>query len=67
MANLCAHTGLDPDMVGDAFIGALDSGLAFSLANMNRVVPEIHDDYSGLDKWREKHKRRGKPVGITLG
>lgn len=67
LANLCRPLDADPDRVGAAMIQALDSGLRFNSAAMNRPVVERHDDYSGLDKWREKTKRRGKPQGITLG
>jgi len=55
-----------PQRVGDAFIEALDSGLAFSLANMNRVVPEPRDDWSEVNEWRQRTKRRGKPEALTL-
>lgn len=66
LANLCRPLDADPDRVGAAMIQALDSGLRFNSGAMNRVVPEVHDDLR-LGEWKEKHKRRGKPVGITLG
>lgn len=66
IANLSDPIGADPDRVAAAFIEALDAGRRFDTSAMNRPVPEIRDDLRGLDKWRDKYKRKGKPEAISL-
>ena len=66
LATLLEPLDACPRRIGDAMIQALDSGRRWDTAGMNRPVPEVHDDLR-LGEWKEKHKRRGKPVGITLG
>lgn len=63
---LCDPIGADAEVVAAAMIEALDAGLRFKPAGMNRPVVERPEDYR-LGEWREKSKRRGKPVPITLG
>lgn len=68
LANLCRPLDADAEVVGDAMIQALDAGLRFNSGAMNRVVPEIHDDYRlGDRKSSCKHLQDDQPQGITLG
>ncbi|MGM0782984.1 MAG: hypothetical protein ACQEUM_02605 [Pseudomonadota bacterium] len=66
LRHLCHLCGADVDRVAAGMIAGLDAGLRFKSAAMDRPVPEQAESYRGLDKWREKHKRRGKPQAITL-
>ncbi|QJQ98922.1 hypothetical protein [Halomonas sp. PGE1] len=65
LGRLCRPLDACPQRVGDAMERGLELGLRFDASAMSRPVPEVHDDYR-LGAWREKQKRRGKPVPITL-
>ena len=45
---------MDPDVLGDAMLDALDRGLKFKPCGMTRAVPEVVEDLSGLNGWRKR-------------
>ncbi|GEK72941.1 MULTISPECIES: hypothetical protein [Halomonas] len=59
LANLLGAYGgdMDADVLGDLMLEAMEAGRRFTPSAMTRPVPEVVEDYSGLDGWRGKGQR----------